>query len=78
MTVIESQLIQKLQKLPPNRLAEVVDFVEFLAAREERSGAAQRLAESMARLDALSLPPLSEDEVEAEVQAARRSRHSGA
>ena len=78
MTAIESQLIQKLQKLPPNRLAEVVDFVEFLAAREERSGAAQRLADSMARLDALSLPPLSEGEVEAEVQAARRSRHSGA
>ena len=77
MTVIESELIQKLQKLPPDRLAEVVDFVEFLAAREERSAAAQRLAESMARLDGLSLPPLSEDEVEAEVQAARRDRHSG-
>ena len=78
MTVIESQLIQKLQKLQPDRLAEVVDFVEFLAAREERSAAAQRLAESMARLDALSRPPLSEDEVEAEVQAARRDRHAGA
>ena len=51
--------------------------MEFLAAREERSAAAQRLAESMARLDALSLPPLSEDEVEAEVQAARRKRKSG-
>ena len=58
-------------------MAEVVDFVEFLAAREERSAAAQRLAESMARLDALSLPPLSDDEVEAEVQAARRNRHAG-
>lgn len=77
MTVIESQLIQKLRKLPPNRLAEVVDFVEFLAAREERSAAAQRLAESMARLDALNLPSLSEDEVETELQAARRNRHSG-
>ena len=77
MTVIESQLIQKLQKLPPNRLAEVVDFVEFLAAREERSAAAQRLAESMARLDSLNLPPLSEDEVETELQAARRNRHAG-
>ena len=51
--------------------------MEFLAAREERSAAAQRLAESMARLDALSLPPLSDDEVEAEVQAARRNRHAG-
>ena len=77
MTVIESQLIQKLQKLPPDRLVEVLDFVEFLAVREERSAAAQRLAESMARLDALGLPPLSEDKVEAEVQAARRDRYSG-
>ena len=51
MTALESQLIQKLQKLPPHRLAEVVDFVEFLAAREERFAAAQRLAESMTRVD---------------------------
>ena len=49
MTAIESQLIQK---LPPDRLAEVMDFVEFLAAREERFAAAQRLAESMTRVDA--------------------------
>lgn len=74
MTAIESQLIQRLQKLPPNRIAEVVDFVEFLASREERSAAARRLGESMARLDALNLPPVSEDEVGEEVQAARRER----
>ena len=55
MTVLESQMIQKLRKLPPNRLAEVVDFVEFLAAREERFVAAQRLAESMTRVDARPL-----------------------
>lgn len=74
MTAIESQLIQRLQKLPPNRIAEVVDFVEFLASREERSAAARRLGESMARLDALNLPPVSEDEVGEEVQVARRER----
>ncbi len=37
MAVIEPALIEKLQKLPPQRLAEVRDFVEFLAAREEAS-----------------------------------------
>ena len=57
MTAIESQLLQRLQKLPPNRLAEVVDFVDFLAAREERQAAARRLGESTAKLDALNLPP---------------------
>ena len=64
--------MQTLQKLPANRVAEVVDFVEFLTLREERSAAAQRLGESMARLDVLNLPPIAEDEVEEEVQAARR------
>jgi hypothetical protein len=77
MTAIESQLIERLKKLPPSRVAEVVDFVEFLAAREERAAAAQRLTEGLARLDALNLPPVSEDEIEEEVQAARRERRDG-
>lgn len=76
MTAIESQLIERLKKLPPNRVAEVADFVEFLAAREERAAAAQRLTEGLAKLDALNLPPISEEEVEAEVQAARRERRA--
>jgi hypothetical protein len=77
MTAIESQLLERLKKLPPSRVAEVVDFVEFLAAREERAAAAQRLTEGLARLDALNLPPVSEDEVDDEVQAARRERRDG-
>jgi hypothetical protein len=77
MTAIESQLMERLKKLPPSRVAEVVDFVEFLAAREERAAAAQRLTDGLARLDALNLPPISEDEVEEEVQAARRERRDG-
>ncbi len=35
MTSLESILIQKLQRLPAQRLAEVEDFVDFLQAREE-------------------------------------------
>lgn len=35
MTALESLLIQKLQRLPAQRLAEVEDFVDFLQAREE-------------------------------------------
>lgn len=76
MTAIESQLIERLKKLPPGRVAEVVDFVEFLAAREERAAAAQRLSEGLARLDALNLPPISEDEVADGVAAVRRERHA--
>lgn len=77
MTAIEMQLMERLKKLPPARVAEVVDFVEFLAAREERAAAAQRLTEGLARLDALDLPPVSEDEVEAEIEASRESREKG-
>ncbi len=74
MAAIEPTLIEKLQKLPPQRLAEVKDFVEFLAAREERSAAGARLGESLARLDTLNLPPLSDEEIAAEIQAARQDR----
>lgn len=76
MTAIEAQLIERLKKLPPSRVAEVVDFVDFLAAREERTAAAKRLTEGLARLDALNLPPISEDAVEDEVQAARSERRA--
>ncbi|MDP9897730.1 anti-sigma factor RsiW [Variovorax boronicumulans] len=78
MTAIETRLIERLKQLPPSRVAEVVDFVEFLAAREERATAAARLGEAMAKLDALNLAPLSEEEVEQEVQAARQARRQGA
>jgi hypothetical protein len=78
MSAIEPALIEKLKQLPPQRLAEVADFVEFLAAREERSAAAARLTEAVAKLDALNLPPLSEEEIDAEVQAARRERRTHA
>lgn len=74
MAAIEPTLIQKLQKLPAQRLAEVEDFVEFLAARETRAAAGKRLGESLAKLDALNLPLLSDEEIEAEIQAARDER----
>lgn len=76
MTAIETQLIEQLKKLPPSRVAEVLNFVSFLASREERAAAAQRLTEGLARLDALELPDISEDDVEAEIQAARLERHT--
>jgi Xaa-Pro aminopeptidase len=69
-------LIEKLKELPPERMAEVEDFVDFLRAREEetRDAAAARLGEAMARLAALQAPPMSEEEVQAEIDAARRER----
>lgn len=74
MPAFEESLIEKLHKLPPQRLAQVADFVEFLVAREERAAAGERLGESLARLDALNLPPLADDEIAAEIQAAVQER----
>ena len=76
MTAIEAQLIEQLKKLPTGRVAEVVDFVEFMAARAEHAAAAHRFTQGLARLDALNLPPISDDEVEAEIQAARQQRRA--
>ena len=71
MATIQPTPLQKVQALPPRRLAEVEAFVEFLAEREVRAVAAERLGESLAKLDSLNLPPISDDEVEAEIEAAR-------
>jgi predicted MPP superfamily phosphohydrolase len=35
MTAIEPALIEKLKQLPPNKVAEVEDFVDFLHTRED-------------------------------------------
>jgi hypothetical protein len=36
MSPAEQALIEKIKQLPPQKLAEVEDFVDFLQAREER------------------------------------------
>ncbi len=76
MTVSDAQLIERLKLLPPNRVAEVIDFVEFLTQREERLLASQRLDEKLAQLDSLALPPISQDDIATEVQAARATRRA--
>jgi hypothetical protein len=76
----EKTLLEKLKRLPPARLAEVEDFVDFLKDREERTRdeAAQRLGEAFEKLDALSAPPMTSEEVQAEIDAARAERRARA
>ncbi len=45
MTVTEQVLIEKIKQLPPQRMAEVEDFVDFLRAKEAREED-QRLTQS--------------------------------
>lgn len=45
MSATEQLLIEKIRQLPPQRLAELEDFVDFLRTREEE----QRLTQAAAR-----------------------------
>jgi Protein of unknown function (DUF2281) len=71
----EQTLIEKLRRLPPQRQAEVEDFVEFLATKE-RTRALDRLLSIAPALEAAGAEPMSEEEVVAEVKAARAERRA--
>ena len=71
-------LLQKIRELPPEQQAEVEDFVELLADKERRRGAAQRLKAAQERLAADPLPPMSVDEVNAEIEAYRAEQRRAA
>jgi hypothetical protein len=46
MTAIEIHIIERLKQLPPTRVSQVMDFVEFLAAREELAATAARVGDA--------------------------------
>ena len=72
----EQNLISKLRSLSPQQVAEVADFVEFLAAKSQKRAALDRLLSIAPALAAAGAEPLSEDEIDAEVQAARVERRA--
>lgn len=76
--IVEQALMRKLKSLSPQQLAEVQDFVEFLAAKTRRQEAWGRLVSIAPALQAAGLPPLTEDEIEAEIQASRAERRGRA
>jgi hypothetical protein len=71
-------LIEKIRALPAERIAEIEDFVDFIRLREERARdeAAERLGRAFEKLDALNAPPLTPEEVQAEIDAARAERRA--
>ena len=69
-------LIEKIQALPPERLGQVEDFVDFLAAKTRRQAAMDRLLAIAPALEAAAVPPLSEDAIQAEVDAVRAARRT--
>jgi hypothetical protein len=70
MSTAEQTLIEKLKALPPERLAEVEDFIDFLAAKEQGDAfdAFLSVAKVVAKAGA---PALTAEEIEAEIKAYR-------
>jgi hypothetical protein len=64
-------LLAKIQALPPERLGEVEDFVDFLNAKSRRLAALDRLLAIAPALEAAGAPAMTEDDIQAEVDAVR-------
>ncbi len=73
---VDQGLILKIKTLSPQQVAEVEDFVEFLAAKSKRRAAFDRLLAVAPALEAAGVEPMIEDAVAAEVKAARAERRA--
>ena len=71
---VEQNLISKIRMLSPQQVAEVEDFVEFLATKAKKRAALDRLLSMVPALEASGAEPMSEEEIAAEVEAAREER----
>ncbi len=61
MSATEQELIKKIKQLPPQRMAEVEDFVDFLRARE----GGQRLTHAAAQASEASFAAVWDNEDDA-------------
>jgi len=80
MSEIETKLLEKLEQLPPEKLVEVEDFVDFLTSKSRRETAFDRLLAIAPALKAAGVKPMSGREVAVlvkEVRAERRARGKG-
>lgn len=79
--LIEETILQKLKQLSPERLAEVEDFVEFLAAKDRREQAIERLRALRQRQPSEEITGQEMQEIIAEVRtyrAQKRAEREGA
>jgi hypothetical protein len=73
---IEETILRKLKQLSPERLAEVEDFVEFLAAKERREQAIARLRALRQRQPPEEITDQEMQEIVAEVKAYRAEKRA--
>lgn len=70
----DEALIARINQLPPERRAQIEDFVNFLAAQERRREAAQALRAMWAKLPQEELTPEIEQMIVEEVRAMRAEK----
>lgn len=76
MSSNEQMLFEKLKALPAQQRAEVEDFVDFLAAKARKRAALGRLLSIAPALEAAGIEPMSDEEINAEIKAARTERRA--
>ena len=69
------QLLDRLAQLPPERVTEVQDFVEFLAAKE-RADTFAALSNVADQVAAAGIKPMTADEIDAEIKTLRAERRA--
>lgn len=73
----EQALISRIRTLTPRQIAQVEEFVDFLAAKAKRRAALDRLLAVAPALEAAGVEPLTDEQVAAEIEAARSTRRKG-
>jgi hypothetical protein len=76
MSSNEQALFEKLKALPPQQRAEVENFVDFLTAKARKRAAMDRLLAIAPALAAAGVEPMSDEEINAEIKAARAERRA--
>lgn len=76
MSSNEQALFDKLKALPPQQRAEVEDFIDFLTAKARKRAAMDRLLAIAPALEAAGVEPMSDEEINAEIKAARAERRA--
>ena len=76
MSSNEQMLFEKLKALPEQQRAEVEDFVDFLATKARKRAAIDRLLAIAPALEAAGVEPMTEEEINTEIKAARAERRA--
>jgi hypothetical protein len=77
-SIVEQSLLAKLRTLSPEQITEVEDFMDFIAAKRSKQAAWNRLLSIAPALEAAGLPPTTQDQVLADVQAVRAEQRKHA